>query len=388
MFGLTLILVLAVMGGLIAFIGDKLGSKIGKKKLSVFGLRPYHTSVLMTVVTGILIAAATLIVLAVASSDVRTALFGMEKLQAEIAVLSGDRQKAQTELAEKNTLIASLDGQIRETTASLAEMRSQRDEINEHLLQLQSKYAEADADLTSAKAEVRLLEESRTKLNREIRELEEAADRLRAGLIAIREGEVVFRAGEVLYAGILKAGLKVEANDKQLDIFLSSANQAVLERMAVKKTDLQALWLPAAMVREAKALLAGAEGTYYVRVCAAGNIIAGEMAVSRLELIPNRLVYKEGAPIFTEKLSVLADGRNINSALLHFLGEVNKAAVAGGVMPDPLSGKVGNIDAASMIEASDKMRSLGGDVRVTAYAKNDINVAGPVLVRLEVRRHE
>ncbi len=34
------------------------------------------------------------------------------------------------------------------------------------------------------------------------------------------------------------------------------------------------------------------------------------------------------------------------------------------------------------------MRSLGGAGRVTAYAKNDISVAGPVLVRLEVRRHE
>ena len=38
MFGLRLILILAVVGGLIAFIGDKLGSKIGKKKISVFGL--------------------------------------------------------------------------------------------------------------------------------------------------------------------------------------------------------------------------------------------------------------------------------------------------------------------------------------------------------------
>ena len=63
MFGLTLILVLAIMGGAIAFIGDKLGSKIGKKRLSIFGLRPYHTSVLMTVITGILIAAVTLGVL-------------------------------------------------------------------------------------------------------------------------------------------------------------------------------------------------------------------------------------------------------------------------------------------------------------------------------------
>ena len=87
MFGLTLILVLAIMGGAIAFIGDKLGSKIGKKRLSIFGLRPYHTSVLMTVITGIMIAAATLGVLAVTSKDVKTALFGMEKLKTELIAL-------------------------------------------------------------------------------------------------------------------------------------------------------------------------------------------------------------------------------------------------------------------------------------------------------------
>ena len=38
MFGIRLMFLLAVMGGLIAYIADKLGSKIGKKKLSVFGL--------------------------------------------------------------------------------------------------------------------------------------------------------------------------------------------------------------------------------------------------------------------------------------------------------------------------------------------------------------
>ena len=56
MFGIRLMFLLAVMGGLIAFIADKLGSKIGKKKLSVFGLRPHDTSVLLTVLSGVLIA--------------------------------------------------------------------------------------------------------------------------------------------------------------------------------------------------------------------------------------------------------------------------------------------------------------------------------------------
>ena len=45
MYGITLIFVLAVVGGVIALIGDRLGTRIGKKKLSIFGLRPRHTAV-------------------------------------------------------------------------------------------------------------------------------------------------------------------------------------------------------------------------------------------------------------------------------------------------------------------------------------------------------
>ena len=388
MFGLTLILVLAIMGGAIAFIGDKLGSKIGKKRLSIFGLRPYHTSVLMTVITGIMIAAATLGVLAVTSKDVKTALFGMEKLKTELIALNNDKLTAQQELADKNKLIASLDNQIKETTSSLEEMQRERDAINAQLVALQERYAQADTDLAAMKAEVETLEASREKLNAEIKELEDATAHLRAGLIAIREGEVVFRAGEVLYSGILNAGLSEEENDKQVDTFLAAANQAILARMEVKTKDVQALWLPNTMVQEAKKVLVSSRGTMYIRICAAGNIISGEMAVSRLEMVPNKIVYEEGKKIFTENINIASDGRNINSSLMYFLSEINKAAVAAGVMPDPLTGKVGNIDAASMIEVSGKMQELGGNVTLTAYAKQDINVAGPVLLRLEVRRNE
>ena len=78
MFGIRLMFLLAVMGGLIAFIADKLGSKIGKKKLSVFGLRPHDTSVLLTVLSGVLIALFSVGILAVSSESARTALFGMK----------------------------------------------------------------------------------------------------------------------------------------------------------------------------------------------------------------------------------------------------------------------------------------------------------------------
>lgn len=50
MYGIFLIIVLVITGGAIAFIGDKLGSKVGKKRLSIFGLRPKHTSILVTII--------------------------------------------------------------------------------------------------------------------------------------------------------------------------------------------------------------------------------------------------------------------------------------------------------------------------------------------------
>ena len=57
--GILLITVLVIAGGAIAFIGDRLGTKIGKKRLSIFGLRPRHTSIVITIFTGVVITALT-----------------------------------------------------------------------------------------------------------------------------------------------------------------------------------------------------------------------------------------------------------------------------------------------------------------------------------------
>lgn len=51
--GLKILFIIAIMGGLIAYMGDKLGTKVGKRKMSLFGLRPKHTSIIVTIVTGL-----------------------------------------------------------------------------------------------------------------------------------------------------------------------------------------------------------------------------------------------------------------------------------------------------------------------------------------------
>ena len=49
-----------------------------------------------------------------------------------------------------------------------------------------------------------------------------------------------------------------------------------------------------------------------------------------------------------------------------------------------MSGKVGNMDAATMIETSNAIRRTSGAFTIKAYAKGDITTAGPVRLRLEV----
>ena len=69
---------------------------------------------------------------------------------------------------------------------------------------------------------------------------------------------------------------------------------------------------------------------------------------------------------------------------MDFLTQINHQAVQAGVLPDPLTGKVGNMDAATMIETSNAIRRTSGAFTLNAYAKGDITTAGPVRLRLEV----
>lgn len=378
MFGLRLIIILAVVGGLIAFIGDKLGSKIGKKKLSVFGLRPYYTSVLMTVITGVLIAATTIIVMAISSDSARTAMFGMERLQDELSSLNKEKaaasleiEKARSDLADRNREIQELDSEI--------------DAISTEKTQLENEVNTSREELGRARAEVNALSESKTMLEQEVGELEETTARLRRGIVAMREGDVVYRSGEVIYAGVLSSKLNDEDNAKQMEIFLNAANEAAMQRMGIRSEEpVGVLWLRSELAKAAEQEIQAADGNVFVRLRAVANIIAGEPAICTIELVHNECVYHSNELIYSNIIDIGSIKHGLDREILSFLNAVNHTAVRAGVMPDPLTGKVGNLDAGTMVQTGEKMADLGGKVMLKAYARGDIYTSGPVLLRLEV----
>lgn len=397
MTGVLLLIVLAITGGVIAYLGDKLGSKIGKKRLRLFGLRPHDTSVLMTIVSGVLVATLTIGVLMATSKEVRTALFGMKQIQQEIRNLTESRKKADQELSAQNAKIESLHSQIQEAeqqnkeaqaqkAAAEAQMRAaqaQMQQAQSDLSALQARYDEANTRLAEAEAAVRQAENSKAALEKDVKSLEDTAKKLRENVVAIREGNVAFRSGEILYAGVLQGSLDKTATQKEMQTFLARANAQVAGRMNIDPK-VPVIWLSRAAVEEAAANLSKTKGAQYVRLTAAGNILSGEVVVSRLEMIQDRVVYQDGTTILDQAISVNPDSGESDLALMAFLRDVNRRAQADGVVPNPITGDVGAITSSELSEASEKIRHLGGKVRITAKARGNITVAGPVLLNLTV----
>lgn len=372
MVGIRLIIIMAIVGGLIAYIADKMGSKIGKKKMSVFGLRPKHTSILLTVASGVIISIVTICVVAISSNSARTALFGMEKIQAELALLNQEKETAMQEVEQKNSVIARLDEKIKLST-------EENDAIEAKLADVNEKYV-------SAQSEVKTLLEAREKLSGEIAELEETTESLRKGIINIREGQVFYRAGEVVYSGVMHGGLSHEENIAQVNWLLQNANNTALLRLGIQNSDeaVQALWISKKVVDNAVHVLDESKSNMLFRVRTVANIIVGELVVCDIEMTENEFIYADGSLIYSEEIDLSQIGNNYDGVILSFLNRVNHAAVNAGVWPDPLTGKVGNLDAVTMIATSNTMRQYKGKILLEAYADGNITTAGPVQVKLKV----
>ncbi len=377
-------ILLALMGGAIAYIADKLGSKIGKKKLTIFGLRPHKTSVLLTVLSGMLISLFSVLILAASSNSARTALFGMERLQNQLRTLNAESKAAREEYASlqatlknKNEAIASLDRKIKEADAARLQAEESRQSAEHSLKAARLQFEATQGQLVAARDE----------LDREIAKLQERTKLLNEGLIHMREGQLVYRSGEVVFNGVLEGGRSNEENENQMRWLLESANNAALNHIGVdSKEKIELIWVPRSEYESVRKQLAGYKGQVLVRVRSLANTVVGQPVVCQFEVIPNKLVYAKDQVVYQKVLNVANKDTTAEEILLNYLQEINHVSVEAGVLPDPMTGKVGNISAITVVEIQEKMRHLGGQVMLTAYADSDIRTAGPVQLRLEVEK--
>ena len=96
--GVVTVVVIMIVAGLIAYIGDRVGHQVGRRRLTLFGLRPRYTSTIVAVGTGMLIALGVTGIAIGSSHQVQDAFFRIDSLTSRIQQL-----QAQADALENKT---------------------------------------------------------------------------------------------------------------------------------------------------------------------------------------------------------------------------------------------------------------------------------------------
>lgn len=142
-----LIVAILILGGLIAALGDRIGSKIGKARLRLFQLRPKQTAIVITIGTGILISASTLAILFTLSSSLRQGIFELdeilkkrreirvqlEKVEAEKKRVEQELKQAQTRQNSARQLLDKTGTQLTNTQKQLKLISTQSEKLKQEV---------------------------------------------------------------------------------------------------------------------------------------------------------------------------------------------------------------------------------------------------------------
>ncbi len=160
LFGIGFIFLLMLVGGVAAYWGDRVGMIVGKKRLSFLGLRPKYTSQVVAVGTGVLIVLFTLTTLLIVSNSVRTALFGMEELQASVETLSAEVAEFELKRAELEASNQELQRTNQALEAERSRLEGERAELQRELSSSREQLSSTRDQLGQAREELQALQQN------------------------------------------------------------------------------------------------------------------------------------------------------------------------------------------------------------------------------------
>ncbi|MDI6731432.1 MAG: DUF3084 domain-containing protein [Candidatus Margulisbacteria bacterium] len=331
-FKINFILLLIFLSGIVAIIGNYIGRTIGRRRIALFGLRPRYTAAAVTVLTGILIALITLMIVLIISNDARTAFFGLEKLK-------GD-------LAEKSHL---LENTQKELNAKIAEK------------------AKIDQELLTAQTEIFSLKKIKTRLGKEIE--------------ASRKGTVLFKVNETISASLIKAGPEKEKLKSGLNQIIVSAN-TYLKTLGLKNNQ-GLIEVAKSDLEETIDLLQQQKGEIIAILYAKSNTLFGETIPAAFRLVDNKLIYRSGEEISAAKISSALSLPEIEQEIKKLLANTHQTAKQAGILPAP-SGAVGSVPYSEIYSLARKIKAAYKNAVVKTLAKKDIYTIGPLEIFFRV----
>lgn len=433
----VLVLAVLILGGLIATVGDRIGTRVGKARLSLFKLRPRKTATLVTILTGTIISASTFGILFGASEQLRTGVFELEKIEGrlkrtrnqldqargqkdqveqELAQARVEQSTAKRQLSQTNQQLKNTKQQLTDTDASLQAALTERSRAQAEAARKQAELSQTRSQLMSVseqanalRADIRRLANERQQLqadrqrliaqrDQEIRsrdqmirqketqlqELEvqqefltQAAQRLAQETQSLRVGNVAIERGQILASGVLRIVDPGSAH-RAVDQLLQEANRqaAVLVRPGTRN---QIIQITTGEVDQVIARIRDGQ-EYVVQILAVQNYLLGEVPIKVVAtVVRNRAVLQPGDVVASIMLdpSTVSD-REIQRRINLLISAANFRARNLGILSDSVL--VGRIE--SLVAFIDQLRQVTQPLEIKAVATQTTYTAGPLKIEL------
>ncbi|MBN1458284.1 MAG: DUF3084 domain-containing protein [Armatimonadetes bacterium] len=416
--GIFLIVALVVVSGVIAYVGDIVGRRMGRKRLSLFGLRPRHTAIVISVLAGMLITIMTLGVAMLVSQDVKDGFLRVVEMRTKQAELARQLTQLHKSMGELERTRQAAEDELQARRDELEQAKTMLEEASADLESTQEELAKSSQALQNAEEAVQRVGKTFLELARRKDELQRDIENLRAqaagGITLERSTPVIFGVGQPLDWELIDGGRPVSEIREDLAAFvtqlderaqnagaqpLTDGTEAVVIRKPVRDPETEAVvWFSDDQVLDAIAeRIHESAGAVIVRAFSVFNSHPGEPVRIDFELFRNHLVFRQGEVL----AQAFVDGRQsepeLMAELLKLLREqVNPRARAHNVMPRPSPASassmmgseesVGDISIGELFSIVEALRGIGGMARVKAIAAADTWTIGPLEVDLVVSR--
>ncbi len=333
MFALQTISIVILVSGLIAFVGDRVGHSIGRKRLTLFNLRPRHTAIAITVITGSMIAVFTGAILFILSSDVRTALFGLDKLKTTISSSSKE-----------------LEGIKKDKEKMLADI----DRLNK--------------TLEESKKEIASLQKTKENMSKEIN--------------TARSGQLLYSVGDIVTSTVIDVSGSRDDIKEKLSVILLNTDAAIKEAIGGGREHYVSI--PMEELNEAVGFLSDKSGSAVIRLVTASNVILGEEIPVHFEIFENVLAFKKGGIILSDNINGSNKPAEIEEKIKELLSKVNEKAIEKGMIPGP-DGSVGTIPYSRIFEVAKAIKASGTTMKVSVVSLRDTFSTGPLEIELSLK---
>jgi uncharacterized protein (DUF3084 family) len=385
--GWLLILALLALGGVLSTLGDRLGSLVGKARLSLLGMRPRRTAVLITVLTGSLISAISLGLMLLVSERLRTGLFELDRLEQRLQTSRSQLSRSNSQLASSRLEVARAEQGKREAQTRFEQAQARASKLRQELApllaqrnRLELERSRLSQEVKGRDAEIRRTEAELAQVRRRISAGAQELKDLESNLIALRRGDVVLSSGQTLASAKVTLERPEQAKEV-ITALLQQANLNAFRRVLPgQPPDRQILLVPKNDISKLEGLLAK-PGSWVVSILSAANVLRGERQVLAFpDLRPNRPVVKAGEVLASTTIEGdLTALEPVSRRLNLLLAAAYARAQRQGTLVEGLQ-----FDAASFKKLARELseRQPGQVAQLEALAINSASTADPIAVEL------